>query len=105
MCYSIASDIEQDPFKYDDPKDHQWKTKTGQILEISEMTDGHIVNTIRMLERSAENIEAFCFAAMPDSISYDHILYGDNYSPEILLRENPQYNSLKQEAKKRNLKI
>ena len=32
----------------------KWKTRDGREIEISKMSDGHLLNTIKFLERNAE---------------------------------------------------
>lgn len=36
-----------------------WKTKDGRILEISKMTDTHIINCYRLLEQKVKYFEIF----------------------------------------------
>lgn len=36
-----------------------WKTKNGDILEISKMTDNHIINCYRLLEQKVKYFEIF----------------------------------------------
>lgn len=33
----------------------KWKTKTGELIKITELENDHLINIIRMLERKAKN--------------------------------------------------
>lgn len=36
----------------------KWKTKSGDVIEVADMTDHHLNNAITMLERQADNHHA-----------------------------------------------
>jgi len=45
-------------------KKSTWKTKDGNVINISDMTDSHLLNTIKMLER--KHIQFLMIAPYPN---------------------------------------
>lgn len=76
-----------------------WEMKNGEQIEISKMTDTHLINTIKMIERNAKNGIEIGGGNDPDDFWYD-VLYGKEALDYIV-----EYKYLKKELKKRNLKI
>ena len=79
-------------------KEKTWKTKDGRILKISEMTDKHLINTIKMIEEKAEDgkvvISGYSYAQGTEG--WEDIYYGESYLGEI-----EEYDWLKEELLKR----
>lgn len=43
---------DQDPFPEDwDNRPATWTTREGDVIQISDMTDSHLINTLRMMDR------------------------------------------------------
>jgi hypothetical protein len=91
-----------------------WKTREGKEIEIKNMTDSHLMNTIKFLRRNAnanmakEIASAYSAASLMqgemaiDAIERD-IRIMEETSPDEYLQEFPIYNALIKEAEKRNL--
>lgn len=80
-----------------------WKTKEGGVVEIHNMTDAHLINTLRMIERDAvrgvEVITNLGYDGDDDFITYDiDIVNGKKYLDMI-----KEYKWIKTEALNRNL--
>jgi len=79
-----------------------WTTKDGGDVEITNMEDSHLINTIKLLERNAENGVEVVFSlgwGEKDYPEFDSdVLYGKHYLDTV-----DSYKYLKQEAKKRGL--
>ena len=41
------------------PKNYQWRTKDGTVLDVKDMTDSHLQNSINMLEKYLHEREIF----------------------------------------------
>lgn len=81
-----------------------WVTKTGEEIEISKMTETHLINSIKMIERYAKNglnyVVNLGYAPDNDYVEYDTgTLYGD----DVYKHFSPEYQNLKAELKKRQL--
>ena len=80
-----------------------WKTKSGYEIKISEMEDSHLINCIRLLEKSAKNGVDVCHRYLcgeSDAGTFDvETIYGEEY-----LRET-KYKYLIKEAESRGLMI
>ena len=77
-----------------------WTTKNGDDIEISKMDDQHLLNTIKMLEKQAENGVTEVYGSN-DYYGIDGgtvFLQGENYLNSI-----KEYSWLKEEAEKRKL--
>ena len=79
-----------------------WTTKDGTNIEIKDMEDSHLVNTIRLLKRNAKNGVEVVYSVgwgEKDYPEFDSIvLYGKHYLDTV-----DSYKDLKQEAKRRGL--
>lgn len=92
-----------------------WTTKDGTEIPIREMTDSHLYNTIKFLQRTAEKkVQAFALAPNPftaemasDSFdrAQDAVLDNPEEAVEDALNEVPQYDNLLKEATRRGLNI
>jgi hypothetical protein len=76
----------------------KWTTKDGTKIRIKDMTDSHLLNTLRLLERTASLMIVEC----PCDGDKDWCFCGRNrhYEPEDL---TPLYFDLKKEAVRRGL--
>ena len=65
MNDNILEDTFDDMFDHEELSERKtvsgkyWKTKTGEILEISKMTDTHIINCYKLLEQKIKYFEVF----------------------------------------------
>ena len=75
--------------------------KNGVKMKISELTDSHLINIIKMIKRKSKEGLFFGFGcgSEPESFHYD---FEEYYGDEV--KEKLNYKSYKKEAKKRNLK-
>jgi len=82
-----------------------WTTKEGETIKIKDMTDGHLMNTIRYIKRKAKEGLKVVYCYGYDS-EHDYqtgdvdILYGKEAIEHIR-----EYKYLRKEAKSRNLII
>lgn len=76
----------------------QWETSDGQKIEISDMTDVHLLNCIRWVQRLSVEWAAIAWGISEDDIWYDH-----TYGKEVL--EMYSYDALCLEAAARGLPI
>lgn len=86
--------------EYKNMKNKIWITKNGDEIEISKMDDQHLLNTIKMLEKQAEE------GVVEVNGSSDY--YGTDGDKEFLqgqdyLNSIKEYSWLKEEAEKRKL--
>lgn len=96
-------------------KASEWKTKSGQVLKIKDMTDSHLLNTIRFLERAGEKqmqqeIAAAwsCLSSLQGEMATFYCEQDIDRLEETTLEDwlnmtNPKYNRLVAEAEKRKL--
>lgn len=95
------------------PSPKIWTTKDGTKIPIKEMTDSHLVNTLKLLHRTAKaSVERFVTAGNPfhgemASDDFDRAQSAALEDPvdaiEHHLRSIPQFEHLETEALKRNL--
>lgn len=89
-----------------------WKTKDGRIIPIRDMSDQHLANTIRMLERCApahrsaeqEACMGGCAGLQSEMAQYAAEQGVDEMfeeSPEEWLERQPTYKALVKERKRR----
>lgn len=99
------------------PTKTHWVTKAGDCVDITEMGDGHLINTICMLRRQGLKAKAVASAqlvrgydtingeAAQDALAME-IQYLEEQSMETFLGEKvPCYGPMLKEAAKRNLTI
>lgn len=94
-----------------------WITRTAHKIKVRDMTDSHLFNTIKMLERQAPSLHAKqCLiiygwantlnGEMAQTVAEQEI---DSFTKQDPLgyfkKEFPIYNSLLREAKRRKLKL
>lgn len=76
-------------------------TKDGREMHISDMDDGHLLNTIKWMERRAK--EGVVFRTGDCRVGYEDCYYDEDlyYGKEALYRLN--YSSYVEEANKRGI--
>lgn len=83
----------------------KWTTKEGVKIRIKDMTDGHLVNTIRMLERvHASNIEMAMWEYA--TVQGEMAQYYMEQAIDEMFKEScdhPLYGDMVEEAEKRKL--
>lgn len=77
----------------------KWTTKTGEKIRIKDMTDSHLINTVRFIERVAANADISCPCDGDKDWCYCYA-GGDPPEPEQI---EPLYVDLVQEAHRRKL--
>lgn len=86
-----------------------WITKDGTKIRIKDMTDSHLLNTIKMLDRKHSRVilDAYCFANMLNGEMAQYQMEGEidrleegDASQWCLL-----YDDLMEEASRRNITI
>ena len=92
-----------------------WIKRDGTIIEISEMEDTHLVNSIRMMQRMAPVVHqravSLCYAAISTLQGEMASFYAtrdteiiESMSPkDFLIERYPKYGNLVREAKRRGL--
>lgn len=88
-----------------------WKTKDGEVMPISEMTDSHLANTIALFERSAEKqarAEELVMLSLPGprgdmaEMAFDRDLaMMEENGAELVLERYPIYRHLCKEQERR----
>lgn len=81
-----------------------WTTKSGEKLRIVDMTDSHLVNTIRMLERKCVNHDTMIYPSFGGEMAQyyaEQEFFEDMGKPAF----PPQYPHLCAEADRRGLKL
>lgn len=81
----------------------KWHTKSGKVIEISEMHDYHLMNAIKMLEKQREEayqtrIEYFLDLTNPSNLLKQSIKIFKDLTPNI-------YWDLREEAKARGFNL
>jgi hypothetical protein len=90
-----------------------WKTKDGQKVRICDMSDDHLINTIKMLERIAKQIWHYELATAYSAANFlqgemaidsadGHIRHLEEEGPDVT-RHYPIYENLYYEAMRREL--
>lgn len=87
-----------------------WTTKDGTRVRICDMTDSHLCNTIRFLQRAHDRAvtDAFAFASLFDGesmASYYADQDADNAAQSTPDDVFPLYSDLLAEAERRGLKV
>ena len=93
-----------------------WKTHSGQIIPIKEMSDTHLINTISFLKRNCENYRYQIIAEGENALGFlqgemaiDSIERDINsllsMADDEFLQEYTPYKALVREAKKRKLNL
>ncbi len=93
----------------------QWKTREGKLLYPKDMTDKHLLATIKHLEKKIDRDidrliqEAYNYGEPdPDTAAYDFFEFGIRYlenetSKNLLIDNVPIYRDLVREARRRKL--
>ena len=83
----------------------KWITATGKQVSIDDLTDDHLVNIIKMLDRSQVFEPPYIFANPFDPDSMAHYYAEQAIDNEIIgePEEHPLYEDLSAELFKRNL--
>lgn len=81
----------------------KWTQKNGIEIEISQMSDSHLLNTIKLIEKKsdegAEVVDVCGYEGDDDFMTGDvYFVKGENY-----LNRVPEYRELIKEANERNL--
>ena len=95
------------------PKERRWRTKEGKKIPVSAMTDGHLLNSIALLERTYRGVmsRSFSFAA---TLSGEMATYYADQECDIIVDAGPDYlfpvdwpfarfSDLEEERKRRGL--
>jgi len=84
-----------------------WTTKAGEKVRVCDMTDSHLVNTIRWLQR-AEFANGFALASLPGPNGEHAQDAHDEWIRELAEREPgdvwPIYDDMVEEARERGLR-
>ena len=83
------------------PRERMWTTAEGKRLRVRDMDNGHLVNTIRMLERRADGEIGACMAIA--AAEYDG--YSDVFDDADVGSIYPIYDDMVAEAKRRGLDL
>ena len=81
----------------------KWRMKTGTLIEISDMSDDHLINAYRLCERrgvvSGQKMESF-FDDPPDGAAAEDAFFVD----WLLNRYSPAISALEEELVRRGIK-
>lgn len=88
----------------------KWKTKDGLLIPIKKLSDSHLLNCIRMIERmDRQNLSAAysCLSSFnPDSMASFYCEQDiDRMEEEPLEDRSPEYAALIEEAERRKLSV
>lgn len=87
-----------------------WKTKSGENILISKMTDSHLKNVVRLFANYKDQ-EDFLFQDMADSFNEDSAAYFDaqqkagSANNESVWERFPEYISIAKELEKRGIQL
>lgn len=86
-----------------------WTTKDGTKIRIKDMTDSHLLTTIKMLERKHSTVilEAYCFAGSLNGEMAQYAMEGeiDRLEEGDASEWCPVYDDLLDEAMRRKLSV
>lgn len=80
----------------------KWTMKDGTRIRVRDMTDSHLVNTIRLLEHAADNEQAYCMAFMEIGMGTEVDVLFDDSTPDDHF---PIYTDLMIEAERRGIDV
>ena len=82
-----------------------WTTQTGETLDIKDMTDSHLLNTIQFLKRRIDDFWSVGYPCFQGELAQECAEKEYEQAEELMGEMYDMRNAMKKEARRRGLRL